>query len=127
MLETSMDWRQRRSVMRRKKARPAELARKNRLCGERFGMLVVLRRYAGEYWDCRCDCGLEKTVQGSNLRSGATKSCGCQHHVITKAWRENISRAAKAKYSKMPAQERSASVRRAWVTRRANMPSLRKK
>jgi len=26
---------------------------------------------------CRCDCGVEKIVKGSRLRSGATKSCGC--------------------------------------------------
>lgn len=26
---------------------------------------------------CRCDCGQERTVQLSNLRSGNSKSCGC--------------------------------------------------
>jgi len=26
---------------------------------------------------CRCQCGVEKTIQGTLLRSGNTKSCGC--------------------------------------------------
>lgn len=28
-------------------------------------------------WLCRCDCGKETTVRGSDLRSGGRKSCGC--------------------------------------------------
>ena len=30
-----------------------------------------------KYWACRCDCGTEVVVQGTNLVSGNTKSCGC--------------------------------------------------
>jgi len=26
---------------------------------------------------CRCDCGVEKVIQGSSITSGNTKSCGC--------------------------------------------------
>ena len=57
------------------------------LVGQRFGRLTVLER-AEDYikpsgyettpmWICRCDCGKEVKVQGSNLRSGNTRSCGC--------------------------------------------------
>lgn len=28
-------------------------------------------------WLCRCDCGAEVIVTGSNMREGATSSCGC--------------------------------------------------
>jgi len=28
-------------------------------------------------WLCKCDCGNEKIICGSNLTSGKTKSCGC--------------------------------------------------
>ena len=28
-------------------------------------------------WLCRCDCGVEKVVNGSNLRLGLSTSCGC--------------------------------------------------
>lgn len=53
------------------------------LKGKRFGRLVVLE-YAGEYkWRCLCDCGVEKTVLGQSLRSGATLSCGCYHREVT--------------------------------------------
>lgn len=51
------------------------------LTGRRFGSLVVIER-AGSVsgratWVCRCDCGNEKAVSGSHLRSGQVKSCGC--------------------------------------------------
>lgn len=29
------------------------------------------------YWLCKCDCGIEKIVESSNLRNGHSKSCGC--------------------------------------------------
>lgn len=35
-------------------------------------------------WACRCSCGTEKVVQGSNLRSGHSQSCGClMREVVT--------------------------------------------
>lgn len=49
------------------------------LRGQRFGRLTVLE-YAGSRpvtWHVRCDCGKEKTVRSSDLRSGKTVSCGC--------------------------------------------------
>ncbi len=56
------------------------------LCGQRFGKLIVLKRAEkpqkcktnGDYWLCRCDCGNETVVLGSNLRRGHTTSCGCK-------------------------------------------------
>lgn len=50
--------------------------------GERFSRLTVLgfshhdKRWRRHYL-VRCDCGNEKTVQGTLLRSGNTRSCGC--------------------------------------------------
>ena len=56
------------------------------LTGQRFGMLIVLNQVKREdvktkdsFWLCQCDCGNICTVQVSNLKSGATKSCGCNH------------------------------------------------
>lgn len=51
------------------------------LTGVRFGRYVVLRRTTitkrgNIKWLCRCDCGVIKEVQGGNLRSGNTISCG---------------------------------------------------
>lgn len=47
------------------------------MLGKRFGRWTVLRRYKGDYYICRCDCGKEKAVRGHNLRAGMTRSCGC--------------------------------------------------
>lgn len=51
------------------------------LTGQKFGRLTVVgtvgKRGNYYYWKCRCDCGNEITTRGTNLTSGATKSCGC--------------------------------------------------
>lgn len=51
------------------------------LTGQRFGRLLVLRRVGSKgkspTWYCICDCGNEKIATTTNLKSGATKSCGC--------------------------------------------------
>jgi hypothetical protein len=52
------------------------------LSGKRFGRWTVVR-YTRKTSDrkslflCLCDCGREKEVAGTNLRSGDSKSCGC--------------------------------------------------
>lgn len=62
------------------------------LTGNRYGSLVVVER--AEYhkperkrtfWLCQCDCGKTTIVDGTKLKNGATKSCGCKYH-----WRENF-------------------------------------
>ena len=51
------------------------------LSGKRFGKLTVQRIASAEngiiVWECLCDCGNVSLVRGSNLRTGAVKSCGC--------------------------------------------------
>ena len=51
------------------------------LVGQQFGYLTVIERAenAGKAarWLCRCKCGNEKIVYGTNLRRGLTTSCGC--------------------------------------------------
>ncbi len=48
---------------------------------QRFGRLLVIEfayvKSSEAYWKCLCDCGNEKIVRRTNLRSGRTKSCGC--------------------------------------------------
>lgn len=53
------------------------------LTGKRFGRWTVLERdYDSQkkniYWKCRCDCGTERSVAGTSLRSGISVSCGCE-------------------------------------------------
>jgi hypothetical protein len=51
------------------------------LTGLTFGMLTVLSRSGTENkhvsWLCKCECGTEKIVLGTNLKRGLIKSCGC--------------------------------------------------
>lgn len=54
------------------------------MTGKKFGYLTVIRR-DGQYrtttraaWLIRCVCGKEWTVDGSSLRSGKMRSCGCK-------------------------------------------------
>ena len=52
------------------------------LVGKVFGRWTVIK-YVGHNklrhltWLCRCECGTERVCAGNNLKSGATKSCGC--------------------------------------------------
>lgn len=51
------------------------------LTGQQFHWLTVINRAQNRgrhpYWVCRCKCGTEKEVCGSNLSSGKVVSCGC--------------------------------------------------
>jgi hypothetical protein len=55
------------------------------LTGKRFGMVTVIGfvRVPDCYgrplikWKCKCDCGNVKIMDGTCLRNGSTKSCGC--------------------------------------------------
>ena len=65
------------------------------LTGQNFGELLVLKRDDSNYdkdnlknrWLCKCSCGNIKSVTGSSLTSGHTKSCGCktkEFHAVNK-------------------------------------------
>lgn len=53
------------------------------ITGQRFGRLLVIQKaeprkgYNGAMWKCVCDCGKTTIVNGQNLKSGNTTSCGC--------------------------------------------------
>jgi hypothetical protein len=52
------------------------------LTGQRFGRWTVIGRHGGPgqsrtLWLCRCDCGTEKPAEGSALKGGLSRSCGC--------------------------------------------------
>lgn len=51
------------------------------LTGRRFGRLVVVGRHSSRngrtLWACVCDCGGETVVDGGNIKTGRTQSCGC--------------------------------------------------
>lgn len=54
------------------------------MTGKKIGRLTVIERDKmkgspkGEaYWVCKCECGNIKSIAGSSLRRGRTRSCGC--------------------------------------------------
>jgi len=55
------------------------------MAGKRFGELVVLCRAPNRknksdghaQWHCVCDCGNETIIEGTSLREGKSRSCGC--------------------------------------------------
>ena len=51
------------------------------ITGQKFSRLTVISRAESRgrstMWNCVCECGEEKVVHGSSLRSGETRSCGC--------------------------------------------------
>jgi len=51
------------------------------LANKTFGRLTVLKENGKKWnnvtWLCKCDCGNLKTVPGSMLMKGITRSCGC--------------------------------------------------
>lgn len=55
----------------------------------RFGRWLVLGLHGHKgnrrSWLCRCDCGQERLVDGGNLRSGVSRSCGCLMREMTVA------------------------------------------
>lgn len=65
------------------------------LVGQRFGRLYVVEKLEDKngwtQFRCKCDCGNEKIVSGSNLKYGVTQSCGCLHkEYIKKMLSENL-------------------------------------
>lgn len=51
------------------------------IAGQVFGRLKVVefayRKNLHTLWKCVCECGNERIVEGSKLKDGRTKSCGC--------------------------------------------------
>lgn len=59
------------------------------IINKKYNRLTVLKfshydKNHRKHYLCRCDCGIEKTIQGSLLISGNTKSCGCLGKEIKK-------------------------------------------
>ncbi len=77
------------------------------LTGKVFGRLTVLSRAANRpglrhtQWNVRCLCGTEKIVQGTALRSGLVKSCGClnteQKGENSPTWNPNLTEEDRAR------------------------------
>ncbi len=66
------------------------------IAGQVFGRLTAIRysgksTSSGRLWLCRCECGTERTMPTSTLRSGVVVSCGCFNLEKAKLPRTNLS------------------------------------
>lgn len=59
------------------------------LTGRKFGRWTVVQ-YAGPgghggqaTWECVCDCGVTRVVEGGSLKKGVSQSCGCERNEWT--------------------------------------------
>lgn len=83
------------------------------ITGQRYGRLIAVRREPGRRWIFACDCGRQKSIAMSDVRSGCTRSCGCllsqattarlTKHGMCKtpeyfAWQQMINRCTNPKY-----------------------------
>ena len=61
------------------------------------------------YWLCKCVCGASREVDGSNLKNGISKSCGCQHapHTSTDKHKQACAENSKAKAEKLKQRQLS--------------------
>lgn len=72
------------------------------MINKKIGKLVVISEYGKInkhiYYLCKCECGKEKIIRGSHLRSGRILSCGCYRKEITsrtgkvKSYKHGLSR-----------------------------------
>lgn len=66
------------------------------ITGNKYNRLTVVSRAATQnkrtFWNCLCDCGKPAVVQGSYLKNGKTKSCGC--------WQREVARAVRLKHGR---------------------------
>ncbi len=55
------------------------------MANKRYGSLVAIRHIGtgnnGAIWECLCDCGNLKDMQGYLLRRGSVKTCGCRINI----------------------------------------------
>lgn len=64
------------------------------MTGQRFGRWTVIQQ-AGRssnnsvIWQCKCDCGVIKNVNGVTLRNGSSLSCGCLNKEINSLRNQN--------------------------------------
>ena len=97
------------------------------ITGQRFGMLTAIkplskRQHKEIVWFCICDCGKNKKVMSSNLRTGNTKSCGCFHRKrCGQMGKETLHNLAGRKFGKLLvlkiAKKRSSNGGVRWVCR----------
>lgn len=86
------------------------------MIGKKFGLLTVIAKDENKttkqniYWICQCDCGNLKSVRGTSLRAGETKSCGClQKKAAKKTGKNNVKDLLGQRFGKLVVIKRDGS------------------
>lgn len=82
------------------------------LIGMKFGRLTVIKRVENRgsqtYWLCRCECGIEKEIQGGKLKNGTIMSCGClAREMSSKRRKENVTDLIGQKFGRLTVIKRA--------------------
>ena len=91
--------------------------RKPIVIGQRFGRLLVVcedRIRDRRSWKCLCDCGTEKVITDSDLKTGRVNSCGCLQKELLAA------RCTKHGHSKNRQRTLTLSTYKGMITRCSN-------
>lgn len=80
-----------------------EFSTRSDMQGRRFARLTAVEfvetRNRLAFWRFHCDCGAEKVINGSNVRSGKTTSCGCHHRKMAKTAKTTHGKSGTAEHS----------------------------
>jgi hypothetical protein len=76
------------------------------LIGRKFGRLTVVKKVENPkkytcldaFWLCKCRCGNLRIINGSSLRKGASKSCGCRRKEMAAQWGKERGKTLGKKY-----------------------------
>jgi hypothetical protein len=65
------------------------------ITGQRFGRLVAIKRTKPSEsnhsrWLCRCDCGRQKIIFSTSLKSNMSRSCGCLSRELARQRKTNL-------------------------------------
>lgn len=69
---------------------PAMINMVGQVCGQLTVVAKAEPKTARIKWLCKCSCGNELAVEGTKLRSGHTRSCGCIHRPAIERFAEKI-------------------------------------
>lgn len=104
------------------------------MAGLKFGRLEVIGRaevvYKMMQWHCRCECGAEVIIPGSNLRKGKTQSCGCLRREVAAAWgkamAERIREVTGSQGTKLKkVRKRTTGSTKAWQRKEVKPPAVK--
>jgi len=55
------------------------------MAGQKFGRWTAIEYLGKSKWRCKCECGVEKELDGIYLRMGESLSCGCLKRELAKS------------------------------------------